>query len=79
MRLKDVEDVRESIKRNFFVQEVIKMQKKNQLDHNDSAKIEECVMKDREKYIMSKDVKKQQKKVKKCIITEGNNRAEGKL
>jgi len=28
-------------------------------------------MKDREKYIMSKDVKKQQKKVKKCIITEG--------
>lgn len=47
------------------------MQKKNQLDHNDSAKIEECVMKDREKYIMSKDVKKQHKKVKKCIITEG--------
>jgi hypothetical protein len=78
MKLKDVDDVRIHISKNFFINEVSNIQKEQRVSlarKVDSARVKECVMIDREKYIKNKESEKSKKDKrrikKKCIISEG--------
>ena len=70
--MKDVNDVRENITKNFLLKELtISKIKPDLFGDVDSARIKECLNKDREKYLKTKDDRRQKRDPKKIKIEDG--------